>query len=385
MAIGGDGPWVVTVMWSLTAIGFVFVALRIYTRVTVVRSFGVDDHVYNLAFVCLLFNTIFMTVGVHYGLGQNLHDIMENDPDELPLALLYEAISQTFAVLGMSIAKWSLGLFLLRLVQAQWHKAVIWLSMGCLMAASVAVCFVYWFQCTPPRYLWDRRIPGRCTIETAPVSMLLCILCVVADLFLAGFPWLFIWGLQMKRKEKIIILSSLSLGVFAGAFGIKRTLEIPKLKSPNHTKDPMGLIVWTAAEMTVTMICIGIPVCRPLWKQCFNKWTTRGDSKSHEPNTAASYPLQTIGGNTSRPKPSYQRDSIFDPDHVLGEQDRKSGIRSSITNAKPYSWGLERARGDNQSEEEILGDEFQRSQREDLEAQSNDQVIYGISTSERSL
>lgn len=51
MAIGGDGPWVVAAMWSLAAIGFVFVALRIYTRVNVVRSFGVDDHVYNIAFV----------------------------------------------------------------------------------------------------------------------------------------------------------------------------------------------------------------------------------------------------------------------------------------------------------------------------------------------
>lgn len=51
MAMGGDGPWVVTVMWSLTAIGTVFVALRIYTRVVIVKSFGVDDHVYNLAFV----------------------------------------------------------------------------------------------------------------------------------------------------------------------------------------------------------------------------------------------------------------------------------------------------------------------------------------------
>jgi hypothetical protein len=51
MAMGGDGPWVVTVMWSLTAIGFVFVILRIYTRVVIVKSFGVDDHVYNLAFV----------------------------------------------------------------------------------------------------------------------------------------------------------------------------------------------------------------------------------------------------------------------------------------------------------------------------------------------
>lgn len=147
----------------------------------------------------------------------------------------------------------------------------------------------------------------------------------------------------------------------------------------------MGLIAWTAAEMTVTMICIGIPVCRPLWKRCFNKWTTRGDSKSREPNSAGSFPLQTIGGNTSRPKPSYQRDSVFDPDDVLREQDRKTGIRGSTTKTRPYSWGLERARGDNQSEEEILGDEFRRSQREDLEAQSNNQVIYGILTSERSL
>lgn len=97
------------------------------------------------------------------------------------------------------------------------------------MCASITVCFVYWLQCTPPNYLWDRTIPGgRCTVDTAPASMLLCseysvgacwaeltriVLCVVVDFFLAGFPWLFIWGLQMKMKEKIVILSSLSLGV----------------------------------------------------------------------------------------------------------------------------------------------------------------------------
>lgn len=51
MVMGGDGPWAVAVMWSLTAVTFVFVLLRIYTRVGVVNSFGIDDHVYNLAFV----------------------------------------------------------------------------------------------------------------------------------------------------------------------------------------------------------------------------------------------------------------------------------------------------------------------------------------------
>lgn len=51
MAIKGEGPWVTGAMWSLTAVAFIFVVLRAYTRIFVVKSFGVDDHVYNLAFV----------------------------------------------------------------------------------------------------------------------------------------------------------------------------------------------------------------------------------------------------------------------------------------------------------------------------------------------
>jgi predicted RND superfamily exporter protein len=44
-------------------------------------------------------------------------------------------------------------------------------------------------------------------------GLILIVLCVVADFFFAGFPWLFILGLQMKMKEKMVILLSLSLGV----------------------------------------------------------------------------------------------------------------------------------------------------------------------------
>lgn len=71
------------------------------------------------------------------------------NPDDLSDAVLFEAIGQTFAVIGMAVAKWSLGLFLLRLVKSRWHKIVIWFSMACLMGASVSTCFVFWLQCTP--------------------------------------------------------------------------------------------------------------------------------------------------------------------------------------------------------------------------------------------
>ncbi len=95
--------------------------------------------------------------------------------DDLVKAVLFEAIGQTFAVVGMAVAKWSLGLFLLRLVNKTWHKVVIWIAMGSLMSASISVCFVFWLQCSPPAYLWDRRIDGGyCHINTTPVSFTLC-------------------------------------------------------------------------------------------------------------------------------------------------------------------------------------------------------------------
>ena len=51
MVMKGDAPWAVSTMWSLAGVTFIFVVLRIYTRAVVVKSYGIDDHVYNLAFV----------------------------------------------------------------------------------------------------------------------------------------------------------------------------------------------------------------------------------------------------------------------------------------------------------------------------------------------
>lgn len=75
-----------------------------------------------------------------------------------------------------------------------------------------------------------------------------------ADFFFALFPWLFLWSLQMGRREKLVIAGSMSLGLLyvpfpelaylsydltrinhsAGACGIKRTIEVPSLSSQNY-------------------------------------------------------------------------------------------------------------------------------------------------------
>ncbi|KAF4457691.1 hypothetical protein F53441_421 [Fusarium austroafricanum] len=385
MPMGGDGPWAIAVMWVLTAVVFVFVLLRVYTRVVVVESFGIDDHVYNLAFVFLLLYTLFTTVSAHYGFGQNITDILARNPDDLPFAILFEAIGQTFAVVGMAVAKWSLGLFLLRIVKERWHKIAIWVSMGCLAGASVSTCFVFWLQCTPPKHLWDRRVPGKCTVNSTPISMILCIFCVIVDFFFAGFPWLFIWSLQMNKREKIVILCSLSLGVIAGACGIKRTLEVPELSSSNYPKDTVGLIVWSAAEIAVTMICIGIPICRPLYKRYLDKWTSRDGSKYREHSAGGSYPLQTIGGSTLNPNTPDKNNSMSE-DYDKEKHERRIGVKGPFTKTKIYSKGIDRLRDDNQSDEEILGPDFRRDQQLDLDGQEGGiRVTYEVTTSRQGM
>lgn len=96
------------------------------------------------------------------------------NPLDIMHAVLYECISQTFAVLGMAIAKVSLGLFLLRLVKATWHKVLIWATLAMLMSASLLCLFFFWLQCSPPAYLWDRSIPGgKCELPQLGVSIYL--------------------------------------------------------------------------------------------------------------------------------------------------------------------------------------------------------------------
>ncbi|KAH8666576.1 hypothetical protein BX600DRAFT_497366 [Xylariales sp. PMI_506] len=362
---GGDGPLATIIDWILASLTLLFVILRVYTRIWLVHSYGFDDHAYIAAFILLVLYVSSMTVSASYGFGQNVDDIA--DPQQLSHAMLFEMIGQTFAVLGMAVAKWSLGLFLLRLVAKTWHKVAIWAAMVILMGASISVCFVFWLQCTPPSYIWDHRvIGGYCAVDATPVSMLLCILCVMVDFFFALFPWIFIWDLTMNRREKVVILISLSLGIFAGACGIKRTLEVTELSSANYLKDTVGLIVWSTAEIAVTMICIGIPTCRPMYKDFLDKLISGNASEYQRQEDEPSYALRTFGGSTlktlTRPSNMETRDTQKPieceyPSQVLGTTSRKIFIRSAGT-----------ALSKNSSDDGILGNEsrndLQRSQQD---------------------
>jgi hypothetical protein len=54
IGIGGDAPLTLGLLWGFTVLAFVFVVLRLYTRINIVQAYGIDDHFFNTSLASIL-------------------------------------------------------------------------------------------------------------------------------------------------------------------------------------------------------------------------------------------------------------------------------------------------------------------------------------------
>ncbi|KAL6880043.1 hypothetical protein HDV57DRAFT_104172 [Trichoderma longibrachiatum] len=362
--VGGDAPKMLAVLWSLTSLALVFVLLRLYTRLRILRAYGADDYFYNAAFATLLVYDIMMTIASMYGFGRNIDDVLAikgpvDGMESVTRAILYSAIGQTILVFGTILCKTSLALFLVRLVPDRRSHIIIWVPNGFLATGIVASLFVFWFSCQPTAYLWDRRIPGgKCTIDPGPISMYAGAWSVTVDFWYAVFPWYLLWNIQMPKREKRVIATSLSLGIIAGACGIERALQLKYLGSPNYIKDVVGIIIWHAAEFCSTMVCIGIPVCRPLCRGWLKTWESSRGSKNTGSGSGWMNNKHQSSDNTfslhniARVQPY---SNPMKPSNDQGVTPRNDNLKQRvITPGAVFAAARERTDTDNTSQESIL-------------------------------
>ncbi|KAF6838776.1 hypothetical protein CPLU01_02309 [Colletotrichum plurivorum] len=360
---GGDAPLALGVLWGLTGLALCFVILRLWTRLVVLQAYGMDDHFFNLAFVLFVAYDVLLTIASLHGFGRNISEIEE--ASDVSSAILFEAIGQTVLVVGTVVSKTSLALFLLRLVTTRLHQVVILAPVVVLGLLVVASLVVFWLSCEPAEFLWNRLLPGgTCPIDPGPISTAAGIWSVVVDFWYAVTPWALLWNIQMPKREKLLINISLSLGVIAGACGIQRALELKTLNSTNFTKDTVGLIIWHAAELAVTMVCIGIPVCRPLFRDWFNIWSSRNGSKPGPytrdmTGSNLNFMMRTIGGTKFT---NYSvRVGLKTPEPLGGSSSFGRGRIGYETSGTERSGNKDYDDDDN-SVEMILGPELKKSQ-----------------------
>lgn len=123
-------------------------------------------------------------------------------------------VTGSFSVTAAIWSKTSFGITLLHLTEG-WVKIVTWviiLSMNIAMGLSA---LFPWVNCTPVQKAWDSSLPGTCWKPEVLVhyNLFSGVYSAVMDFALALLPWQFIWGLQMKKKEKVGVGVAMSMGI----------------------------------------------------------------------------------------------------------------------------------------------------------------------------
>ena len=156
-------------------------------------------------------------------------------------------------------------------------------------------------QCLPIHYFWDRAIlltgvpppptlVGSCLPQVARLAVPL-IAGLLSDVVILVLPAIGLWNLQLARDKKVGVYAALSLGIFACAIEIVRIYYCFRANDEgDNTWVSSGIIIWTAVELSVAIVCACIPATAPLLKQIH----TRHYAISHPYDNSRSHPRSKI-------------------------------------------------------------------------------------------
>lgn len=252
-----NGPPMTITMVVCTVVSFIFMCLRFWCKQSMSTKVGLDDAVLALSWALFLVFVIISIKTTDWGLGKHLADA---DLTQLPKLMYYLPIGQFFAVIAIAVSKSSFIITLLRLVTQPWQKAALWFMLVTINGSMGAISIVQFFQCgVPPT---PGCIDGNVVIG---LGVFAAGYSAAMDLVLTAFPSLVIWNLQMKKREKMGVIASMSLGVVAGVVGIYKSSTIPAVsRSTDFTHGTAVVLIWLVAEFVATVIACSIPFLRPL-------------------------------------------------------------------------------------------------------------------------
>ncbi|KAI3391087.1 hypothetical protein diail_7965 [Diaporthe ilicicola] len=364
MPLGGKGPSVLACLWTQTAVTLTCISLRWYTRRYIKGKIGADDYLLWVTWILQVIFAATLTVSCSYGFGQHNADLSTYDKS---MATLWELVGQLAVSLTMGTSKAAGAMFLLRILTTSWQKMILWAWMISNGFLALMLAISVFAQCTPTQALWDHTIAIQsCPINLTNVAYVTCSWTAAMDFFLALFPWFVLWNLNMKRREKITVCLSLSLGVFAGVCGVIRTTGLGVLaNSADYLYATADSVMYTSSELMVTVVCISVPTLRPLWQKAFKM-----QSSAYQYGTGDHFDGSRYGRGTSRKQTLRSVDD--GPDEasfgmeILGTTNgmKGKGMMNVTTNVTAFPSGPMGARNtdhssDSGSDKEILGHDRQ--------------------------
>ncbi|EED19713.1 conserved hypothetical protein [Talaromyces stipitatus ATCC 10500] len=224
------GANILAPMWALTMITTSTVIARIYIRVKIVKNVGFDDWA---IVVGLIFGLVYLgitTANVVVGYGRHADAL---DLPHLEKAILLNTIGFVFGILSFTIPKIAVAIMLTRILNpSKFHKYFIFSLVGFTASVAIVCILLLMTECDPPAAQWDKSIKNATCRDIwilIDFAVFTGALSAFVDLYLAIYPSVVLWKLNMSVKKRLALMGALGLGSIAAAMAVIKCTQLKGL------------------------------------------------------------------------------------------------------------------------------------------------------------
>ncbi|KKZ67229.1 hypothetical protein EMCG_07079 [[Emmonsia] crescens] len=285
----------------------IFFSLRVYVKLSILRSFGREDWTCVISWIlCLGYcgTAIFMAKS---GAGYDQWEITE----ETLVGFMKSGYAATIFYMPMAFfVKLALLLIIARVFSPYKRTVIfIYVFLGILFAYYVSGLVIKARPCSPVSAYWGAS-EGSCLDQRA---IIICdsVISVVSDLIILVLPLPLAWSLHLDTKKKLRIMAILGAGGLATAFSIYRLVMIVITgASPNQVMVFTRVVLSGNAEIGIGLICACLPALNALVGRKRQELSSRRQGETGP----CDYQLSKVDGNAKSLKIATQLTPEADSD-----------------------------------------------------------------------
>ncbi|KAK7898083.1 hypothetical protein LTR67_004715 [Exophiala xenobiotica] len=260
------------------------VLLRLYVRIFMLKSIGIDDYIIVAAAVLSVSVLVcFAGESAAGGLGRHPSLVAPSDWENFMHWRFFHSLVIMF---GISLVKISIAFFLKRFVPFKNYQRFLIGAIVFLVAFTLSCAGTLIFNCGgKPQANWDFALrtngQAKCFSNTTftNIGIFNSSINIATDVIFALLPVPIVWNLQTNMRTKVTLVFILSLGLFACAASIiKAVYQASALKDPDWTFHD-SFFMWNNIEFNIGILAASLPSLRPLFAKILGatqKFTSSG-------------------------------------------------------------------------------------------------------------
>jgi hypothetical protein len=330
------GPSCLAGSWAMFAVTSVFVALRLYCRqFHGARQLALDDYLTLFVMFIFCLSVIITNISINYGLGKKFAVVDSQDAES---ALYWLVMANSVGIWSFSLPKLAIVALIQRILRiraASWTGVILW-GLAIISQMTIFVVSVLWYkQCDPVEYQWNRSLDGSCPGNDMLMSWGYASSSYSAflDVFFALYPIPAVMQLKMPLRNRISVSAALGLTSIGCAVSVYKIIELvdvlptlatdplretsspfllqvflcePPSRLTENKIDPMPyLMLLVFVESMVLITCASIPALGPLVRQLqgkVNSYRERSSRRTGEGGTGLKSASRTpYSGSNNEP------------------------------------------------------------------------------------